>query len=156
MAGAGVPGIGTGGATPTIVPLSLLGPADGTAPVAGRGAPGPPTPGGAAGAAGAPGGAGGGAAAAWFIINIVPLNFGAAAPFKWKLHLLQVGAVSGFCVPQFGQNTSVTSSKCRLLRNGSGTSAAPGDLGLFARAEHSGTGSRYSRGFSGSVARSIA
>jgi hypothetical protein len=32
----------------------------------------------------------------WFIISIVPLNFGAAAPFRLKLHFEQVCAVSGF------------------------------------------------------------
>ena len=36
---------------------------------------------------------------------MVPLNFGAAAPFRLKLHFEQVGAASGFWVPQFGQNT---------------------------------------------------
>ncbi len=85
-----------GGATPTMVPFNLLGgpaaPAD-----AGLGA----APGGAAGAAGAAGPTAGG----WFIINIVPLNFGAAAPLMLKPHLEQVCAVSGFWVPQFGQNT---------------------------------------------------
>jgi hypothetical protein len=40
-----------------------------------------------------------------FIISMVPLNFGAAAPFRLKLHFEHVAAVSGFCVPQFGQNT---------------------------------------------------
>ncbi len=42
----------------------------------------------------------------WFIMSIVPLNFGAAAaPFRAKLHFEHVWAVSGFWVPQFGQNT---------------------------------------------------
>lgn len=36
---------------------------------------------------------------------MVPLNFGAAAPFKLKPHFEHVDAVSEFCVPQFGQNT---------------------------------------------------
>lgn len=40
----------------------------------------------------------------WFIINIVPLNFGAAV-FIANPHFVQVVAVSGFCIPQFGQNT---------------------------------------------------
>jgi hypothetical protein len=40
-----------------------------------------------------------------FIISIVPLNFGAAPAFKLKLHFEHVADVSGFCVPQFGQNT---------------------------------------------------
>lgn len=78
-----------GGATPTIVPFIW-------------------EPGlGAAGAAGAAGGAAGGApapAAGEFIISIVPLNFGAAAPFRLNPHFVQVVAVSGFWVPQFGQN----------------------------------------------------
>lgn len=86
-----------GGATPSMVPLSCGFGADGTG--AGGGAP----PAGGAGAAGAPGR---GAAPGWgFIISIVPLNFGAAAPFRLKPHFVQVVAVSGFCVPQFGQNT---------------------------------------------------
>jgi hypothetical protein len=37
----------------------------------------------------------GACAGGWFI-SIVPLNFGAAAPFIWKLHLLHAWAVSGF------------------------------------------------------------
>lgn len=45
-----------------------------------------------------------GVAPGWFIINIVPLNFGAAA-FIANPHFVQVVAVSGFCIPQFGQNT---------------------------------------------------
>jgi hypothetical protein len=76
-----------GGATPTIVPFSLLGGGP-----AGRGGPG-----GAAGAPAAGGGAAGGApgagvpgAGVWFIISIVPLNLGAAAPFKLKLHFVHV------------------------------------------------------------------
>jgi hypothetical protein len=88
---------GIGGATPTIVPLSLLGP--GGRP-AGRGGP-PGAGGGAAPGGGIIGGAapGGGAGAApgaiggappWpCIISIVPLNFGAAAPLRLKLHFVQ-------------------------------------------------------------------
>ena len=60
--------------------------------------------GGGVGAAGAPGFA----APGWFIINIVPLNFGAAAPLMLNPHLVQVLAVSGFFVPQFGQNKSAS------------------------------------------------
>jgi hypothetical protein len=56
---------------------------------------------GASGAAGAVGGC--------WLISIVPLNFGAAAPFKLKPHFVQVVACSVFCVPQFGQNTRKTS-----------------------------------------------
>ena len=82
-----------GGATPTIVPLNAL---------AGAAGPG-------AGAAGPGGGAGGGVVEAgfapgWFIMSMVPLNFGAAAPLMLKPHFVQVVAVSGFFVPQFGQN----------------------------------------------------
>jgi hypothetical protein len=40
-----------------------------------------------------------------WLISIVPLNFGAAAPFKLNPHLLHVDAVSAFCIPQLGQNT---------------------------------------------------
>ncbi len=79
-----------GGATPSMVPLSA-----GRAAGAGAGA-GPP-------AGAASGGLGAGGA---FIISIVPLNFGAAEPFRLNPHFVQVVAVSGFCVPQFGQNTS--------------------------------------------------
>lgn len=42
-------------------------------------------------------------------MSIVPLNLGAAAPFKLKPHFVQVVACSVFCVPQFGQNTRKTS-----------------------------------------------
>jgi hypothetical protein len=45
-----------------------------------------------------------GRGACWFIISIVPLNFGAAAPFRLNPHFLQVVAESSFSVPQFGQN----------------------------------------------------
>ncbi len=87
---------GGGGAPPmSIVPLKGAG----RAGAAGAGA----------GAAGAAGGAAGraGAAGAFcaFIISIVPLNLGADAPLTLNPHLVQVAAVSGFCVPQFGQNT---------------------------------------------------
>jgi hypothetical protein len=94
---------GVGGATPTIVPFSfaMLGRACGSRTV------------GAAAADGTAGVAEGGGGVwldvPWFIISIVPLNLGAAAPFKLKLHLLQAGADSGFWVPQFGQNTKMTS-----------------------------------------------
>ena len=37
-------------------------------------------------------------------MSIVPLNLGAAAPLMLNPHLTQVVAVSGFFVPQFGQN----------------------------------------------------
>ncbi len=37
-------------------------------------------------------------------MSIVPLNLGAAL-FIENPHFVQVDAVSGFCVPQFGQNT---------------------------------------------------
>ncbi len=62
------------------------------------------------GASGASGGRGAtGAVGGCWLINIVPLNFGAAAPFKLKPHFVQVVACSVFCVPQFGQNTRKTS-----------------------------------------------
>ncbi len=94
---------GIGGATPTIVPLSLLGtppgggPAGlggppgigGGAPAAGIGGGGAPGIGGPAGAGAAPG-AIGGAEPPWpCIISIVPLNFGAAAPLRLKVHFVQ-------------------------------------------------------------------
>jgi hypothetical protein len=69
--------------TPTMVPFNLDA-CDGAAPGWG------PVGRGAAGDAGGFGRAGG-----WFM-SIVPLNFGADAPFRLKLHLLQVRAVSGF------------------------------------------------------------
>jgi hypothetical protein len=68
---------GIGGATPTIVPLSLLG--------IGAGA------GAGAGAAAGGGSAGFGTfTCGACCMSIVPLNLGAAAPFRLKLHLLQV------------------------------------------------------------------
>jgi hypothetical protein len=76
-----------------------------------------PAAAGAAGAAGAGAGVGAAAGAAgaagfaapgWFIISIVPLNLGAAAPLMLNPHLVQVVAVSGFFVPQFGQNKSAS------------------------------------------------
>ncbi len=42
---------------------------------------------------------------ACWLMSIVPLNFGAEAPFRLNPHLTHVDAVSEFCVPQFGQNT---------------------------------------------------
>jgi len=68
---------------------------------AGGAAAGGAAAGGAPGAAGAPGFGITGA----FIMSIVPLNFGAAAPFRLNPHFLQVVAASSFSVPQFGQNT---------------------------------------------------
>ena len=41
-------------------------------------------------------------------MSIVPLNLGAAAPLMLKPHFVQVVAVSGFFVPQFGQNKSAS------------------------------------------------
>jgi len=38
-------------------------------------------------------------------MSIVPLNFGAAAPFRLKPHFWHLAPLSSFCVPQFGQNT---------------------------------------------------
>ena len=87
--GAAAPG--EGGATPTMVPFIAAG-------RGARGAPGaPPAP----EEVDSPAALG---ATGEFIISMVPLNFGAAAPFRLKPHLVQVVAVSGFCVPQFGQN----------------------------------------------------
>jgi hypothetical protein len=64
------------------------------------------SPAGAAGDGGAGlGGAAPGAPPGVFIMSIVPLNLGAAAPFRLKPHFVQAVAVSGFWVPQFGQNT---------------------------------------------------
>jgi hypothetical protein len=111
--GAGAAAIGgalapiAGGATPSIVPF-----------IAGRAATGiGAAAGSAAGAAGAGVGPAAGAGAApgripasppggWFIISMVPLNFGAVAPFSLKPHLLQVVELSGFWVPQFGQKAT--------------------------------------------------
>jgi hypothetical protein len=95
-----------GGATPSIVPLSIGRPAEpapGGAPGAGEPMGGAAAGGAAAGAPGAPGGRLSPAGA--FIISIVPLNLGAAAPFRLNPHFLQVVAASSFSVPQFGQNT---------------------------------------------------
>jgi len=67
---------------------------------------------GAAGAAGAPAaGAGAAAGFGWFIISIVPLNFGAAAPLMLKPHFVHEVAVSVFLVPQFGQNKSASAKR---------------------------------------------
>jgi hypothetical protein len=63
------------GATPTIVPFSLLGIAGPAAP-GGGGAEATGAPGRGAGAGGAP------CAEGWFIMSIVPLNFGAATLFR--------------------------------------------------------------------------
>lgn len=56
----------------------------------------------------------------WFIISIVPLNFGAAV-FIANPHFVQVVAVSGFCIPQFGQNT-------RGLRFGNDARSIPPEM----------------------------
>lgn len=75
--------------------------------MAGAAAGGAATGGAATGAAGAAPGAGapGFGITGAFIMSIVPLNFGAAAPFRLNPHFLQVVAASSFSVPQFGQNT---------------------------------------------------
>jgi hypothetical protein len=71
------------------------------------------------GAAAAGGGAGGGGVVAglacpgWFIMSIVPLNLGAAAPRMLNPHFVQVVAVSGFFVPQFGQNKCASEGRGR-------------------------------------------
>ena len=78
---------GDGGATPIIVAFAID---------FGQG-PGPGTP---------PGGAAGlDAAIGEFIMSIVPLNLGAAAPLRLKPHFWHFMPLSSFCVPQFGQNT---------------------------------------------------
>jgi hypothetical protein len=75
-----------GGATPTIVPFIL-------AIMAGfgrvGGAPGPVAGAATVGGIGGVADGGGAGVALWFIMSIVPLNFGAAAFFRLKLHLLQ-------------------------------------------------------------------
>lgn len=53
-------------------------------------------------------------------MSMVPLNFGAAAPFKLKPHFWHAVALSSFCVPQFGQNTLRTSGGARRTRLGHG------------------------------------
>jgi len=50
-------------------------------------------------------------------MSMVPLNLGAEAPFRLKLHLEQCCAVSGFWVPQFGQNTPPPPNACGLSRD---------------------------------------
>jgi hypothetical protein len=60
--------------------------------MAGAGAGAGGAPGGAPAGAGAP--AGRGTAGGAFIMSIVPLNFGAAAPFRLKPHLVHVVADS--------------------------------------------------------------
>ena len=125
-------------------------------PAAGAGAGAGMAPGDGAGAAGADG---------WFIISIVPLNFGAAAPLRWKLHFEQTCAASGFCVPQFGQNTRAphlggrfrptgtapvpdsarptVASRPRAHRNAMRTSQREGNIAALTN--HSGCRSRGSR-----------
>ena len=92
-----------------MVPLSCgRGAAATGAPAGGApGATGGAYAGGAAtgGAPGAAAGAAGFGDIGEFIMSIVPLNFGAAAPFRLNPHFLQVVAASSFSVPQFGQNT---------------------------------------------------
>jgi hypothetical protein len=94
----GAPGAApaAGAATPTIVPFSLLG-TPGAAPALGAPAPTDPGPLPGPGAPGAPAAGRGppGAGELWFIMSIVPLNFGAAL-FIANPHLVQVCAVSGF------------------------------------------------------------
>ena len=101
-----------GGATPTIVPLKACfgGPAGAAGPGGATAAGG--------GAAGGGSGAGGGADAlpGWFIMSIVPLNLGAAAPRMLNPHFVQVVAVSGFFVPQFGQNKCASEGRVFLPR----------------------------------------
>jgi hypothetical protein len=91
-----------GGATPNIVPF-ITG-------LPGPGPPGAAAPGAPAGAAGSGCAPGRGTPAGAFIMSIVPLNFGAAAPFSLKPHLVQVVELSGFCVPQLGQKATLKSS----------------------------------------------
>jgi hypothetical protein len=79
---------GDGGATPIIVALAID---------FGHGA--------GAGPAAAGGAARGAAATGEFIMSIVPLNLGAAAPLRLKPHFWHFTPLSSFCVPQFGQNT---------------------------------------------------
>ena len=69
---------------------------------------GPPIPGGGGpggGPMGAPPMGLGGTSGCW-LMSMVPLNFGAATPFRLKPHFTHVDAVSAFWVPQLGQNTS--------------------------------------------------
>ena len=106
-AGAGVaPGDGPGaapnpiGATPTIVPFSLLGMGAGGAITGASGAAGGGTEAGRGGAAAA-GAPAGGAMPGWFIMSMVPLNLGAAAPLIANEHRVHAVAVSEFSVPQF-------------------------------------------------------
>lgn len=89
--GASAPG--AGGAIPTMVPFIWR-------RMAGESMDAGP-PAGGTGVAGLAGGAP--PATGEFIISMVPLNFGAAAPFKLKPQLPQVVAESGFWAPQFGQ-----------------------------------------------------
>ena len=95
-----------GAATPTIVPLRRLG---GELPAPAEGAP-APTPDIGLAAGGAPEPEVASRIACMFggapCMSIVPLNLGAAL-FSANPHFVQVEAVSGFCVPQFGQNKTL-------------------------------------------------
>jgi hypothetical protein len=109
---------GDGGATPIMVAFMTGFPAE-----PGLG----PTAAGAAGAAGgfALGEAAGAAPGRGIVggaltMSMVPLNFGAAAPFRLKPHFWHAVALSSFCVPQFGQNTLRTSGGARRTRLGHG------------------------------------
>src|SRR5262245_13332143 len=90
----------------------------------------------------APPGAGG---PGWLLISMVPLNFGAAAPFRLTPHFVHVDAVSEFCVPQFGQNTHhlrqqsrrerLTASR-RSSREGTGKTTATTSESMRSRQTH--------------------
>lgn len=95
--------------------------------------------GGAAGAgAGTAGRAGAAGAFCAFIMSIVPLNLGAEAPLRLKPHLEQTAAVSGFCVPQFGQNTP---HLLRELHFDEKAGAAYSDLRIFLKGKIDPSGS---------------
>lgn len=53
-----------------------------------------------------------------FIINMVPLNFEAGLSLILKPHFWQFSTSSLFCAPQFGQNTSQTSTFAASSRAG--------------------------------------
>ncbi len=61
---------------------------------------------------------GGGTKGCW-LISIVPLNLGEAAPLRLNPHFVHVDAVSEFCVPQFGQNKHHLRQRSLAIARGS-------------------------------------
>jgi hypothetical protein len=80
-----------------------------------------------------------------FTMSMVPLNFGAAAFLRTNAHFEQACAVSEFCVPQFGQNTThlPRSAVPPLVERSAGPQVEL--RAIYATQQHSGSGSVGSR-----------